>query len=285
MRELAAAGVPHWVIRREVEIGRWQQPGRLTVVVHNGPLDAVVLREIAVREVERRAAIDGVTALQHAGCDLDDETVHVIVPRGSTPAAVRGVRVHESRMYRDDDILTNGIRRTKPAVAAVHAALWAVSDKQAAYFPVLVAQRRLARPVDLLQAVQGVRRGKRLPLLKGLVVEIAGGVQSLGELDVARDARRHGLPEPRRQAVRRRPSGTEYLDVEFEEYAVSLEIDGAGHDEPWQRLQDLLRDLATAAEGKVAVRIPLVAYRLDRDAVLDALATLLISRGWARQAA
>ena len=60
-----------------------------------------------------------------------------------------------------------------------------------------------------------------------------------------------------------------------------LERDGAGHEEPLQRLSDVVRDLASAAAGGPVVRIPSEAYRLDRARVLRAVADLLRSRGWA----
>jgi very-short-patch-repair endonuclease len=115
--------------------------------------------------------------------------------------------------------------------------------------------------------------------------DLVGGIEALSELDVARDMRRRGLPEPDRQAVRRRASGTEYLDCELAAYDVVLEIDGAGHDEPQQRLDDVVRDITLLSEGRCVVRLPLATYALDRERVLDALEGLLLSRGWQRPAA
>ena len=57
------------------------------------------------------------------------------------------------------------------------------------------------------------------------------------------------------------------------------------HDLPDQRLADLLRDLGLATDHRTVVRIPLVAWRLDEEAVLDALEGLFLSRGWRRPAA
>jgi hypothetical protein len=172
-----------------------------------------------------------------------------------------------------------------PAVAAVHAALWAATDKQATFFLVLAVQQGLCRPSDLSDAATVVRRHPRRRLVSQVVLDLADGSRSLGELDVAGAMRSRGLPEPDRQALRRRPSGTQYLDADFPAYRVSLEVDGSQHDLPHQRLADLLRDLGLATEGRTTVRIPLVAWRLDERAVLDALEELFRSRGWRRPAA
>jgi hypothetical protein len=248
-------------------------------------LDAEARRWIAVLEVGGRAALDGVTALQHAGCELDDDEICIIVPKGWHRRRIPGVRVRESRRYDASAVLTNAIPRVRPAVAAVHAALWARTDREATYLLLLVVQRRLARPVDVHDALAAVRRHRRRRLLTRVVCDLAGGVQSLGELDVAQDLRRRGLPEPDRQAIRRRASGTEYLDCVFSAYGITLEIDGAGHGDPLQALSDLLRDIGSLTTGLLVVRIPLLIYRLDPDRVLDALEGLLRSRGWGAAAA
>lgn len=285
-RQLQSAGVPRWLLRIEIRTGRWQRTGQQTLALHNGPLDAATHRWVAVLEAGPRAALDGVSALQAAGLDhLTDDVVTVAVPKGTRRRRLPGVRVRETRRYRADDVVGTGIPRTAPAVAAVHAALWAASDKAATYFLTLAVQQGLCRPAELSDAATAVRRHPRRRLLAQVVLDLADGSRSLGELDVARAMRTRGLPEPVRQAVRRRGSGTQYLDADFPSYAVSLEIDGSQHDLPRQRLADLLRDLGLATEGRTVVRIPLIAWRLDEAAVLDGLEALFRSRGWRRPAA
>ena len=116
------------------------------------------------------------------------------------------------------------------------------------------------------------------------IADLDVGVRSLGELDVAGAMRRRGLPEPERQSLRRRPSGTEYFDADFPAYGVSLEVDGVQHAEPWQQLADLVRDTRPGAEGRTTVRISLVAWRLDQERVLDALEERFTARARRRQA-
>lgn len=284
-RQLAAAGVPRWFIRNEIQQRRWQRTGTQTVCQHRGPLDRAAQEWVAVLEVGGRAALDGVSALQHAGLKGYDETVlHVSTPKSSTPAKPRGVKVHETRRFREDDVVTVGLRRMPPATAAIHAALWAVSDRQAQLLVTMTVQQRLTTVGQLRAVLDRVRRHRRRQLLRRLLAELEGGVQSLGELDVARAMRRRGLPEPARQSVRRRESGVEYLDAEFPSYRLVLEVDGAGHDAPEQRLKDVLRDLRLVAEGSSVLRIPLVAWRVDEEAVLDVLEQVFRARGWRRAA-
>lgn len=285
-REALAAGIPRWFLRAEVQARRWRRSGRQTLVLHNGPLDDATLRAVAVLEVGPRAALDGVSALQHHGVDsLSDRVVHVIAPKSSNPLRPSGVRVHESRRFREDDVdVVAGVRVVAPAVAAVHAALWARTDREASLFPVLAVQRRLATPQQLLDAVETVRRHPRRRLLRRLAAEVAGGVRSLNELDVARAMRTRGLPEPERQALRVRASGRQYLDCDYSAYGLTVEIDGPQHDEPEHRLADVLRDLDQVSDGSTVIRIPSAAWRLDRQAVLDGLERVFAARGWRRAA-
>jgi very-short-patch-repair endonuclease len=284
-QQLVAARVPRWFVRRERLAKRWRRTGRHTLVVHFGPLSSDARRWVAVLETSPRAALDGVTALQAAGATgLRDTTIHVVVPRGARPRRMPGVRVRESRLFREDDVVSVGIRRMRAPVAAANAARWARTDREAQLFVLVCVQQRLAAVVDIQQATERLPRSRRRTMLLRLITDVAGGVHSLGELDVAGDLRRRGLPEPDRQVVRRRPSGTEYLDCEFTTYGVVLEIDGAGHAAPAQRLSDLLRDLTEIAGGRTVVRLPLEIYRLDQEAVLDRLEGVFGSRGWTRAA-
>lgn len=287
-RDLRRWRVPRWLVKGELRSGRWQRTGRQTVVNHNGPLNEAARRRVAVAEVGNRAALDGVTALQHLGVSvLRDTLVHVIIPKGSSPRRrLKGVRVHESRRYRSEDVVVrDGVRCVVPAVAAVHAALWAATDREAVYVLILAVQQRVAEPAEIAIAAEAVRRHARRRLVARTVLDLTAGVRSMGELDVAHDLRRRALPEPDRQVVRRRPSGTEYLDCRFEAYDLTLEIDGAQHDEPQHRLADLLRDLTQVGEGATVLRVPLAAWRLGSDQILDRLEVILRSRGWSGRAA
>lgn len=284
--QLYRAGVPRWLVRRELGVGRWRRTGRRTVALHNGPLPLAARQWVAVLEVGRRSALAGVTALQVGGVGvLNDTDLHVITPKGSAPPRVPGVVVHESRRWREEDVRRDaGVPRTVPAVSAVQAALWARTERQATYLLVVAVQQRVATVAQLAEVLERVRRHRfRRALLRALD-ELNGGVRSVGELDVALAMRERGLPEPDRQLLRVRASGRQYLDADFDAYGITLEVDGVQHDEPVHRLADLLRDLGLTTDGRTVVRLPLVVWRWDRAAVLDALEDLFRSRGWRRAA-
>ncbi|MCU1592082.1 MAG: hypothetical protein JWP11_3338 [Frankiales bacterium] len=285
-RALYAAGVPRWLITREVRLGRWQTQGSQCVVLHNGPLPLRARWWVAVLEMGPSAALDGVTGMQAAGvAALTDDDVHVSVPRGARRRRLAGVVVHETRKHRAEDVVRVGIPRMPPHVAAVHAALWSRTERQALFMVTLVVQQRLATTSQLLEVLRRVRRSRwRKPVL-AMLAELDAGIGSLNELDVARAMRARSLPEPDRQVVRRRSNGKEYLDARFTKYRIVLEIDGEQHELPWQQLIDLLRDLATATSDETPLRISVAAWHAGREQILDALEGLFRARGWRPEAA
>lgn len=285
-RQLYALGVTRWQVKAAVAARRWQRTGRQTVSVTTGPLTEQARHWVAVLETGPRAALAGVTALQAAGLrTITEATLHVIVPKSSTPLKPPGVRVHESRRFAEQDVLPSGLRRERPAVAAVHAALWAASDRQAVLFLVAPVQQRLVRADDVATALAAVRRHPRRRLLQLVLRDIAAGAQSLHELDLTGGLRRRGLPQPSRQVVVELSAGRAYLDADWEAYDVALELDGSQHEEGGARVDDAFRDLEVAASGRTTARVPLLALRLDEDGFYRRLAALLRSRGWTGGAA
>lgn len=285
-RQLYRAGVPRWLVHRELRVGRWQRTGRQTVALHNGPLTVEAQRWVAVLESGPRGLLSGVTALQADGVTaLTDELIHVFVPKGTIKRRLAGVVRHESRRWRAEDIAPSGIPRTRPAVSAVMGALWSVTERQATFLLILPVQQGLCTAADISEVLERVRRHRFRRALWAAVADIADGARSLGELDVARALARRGLPKPSRQAVRQRADGTAYLDLAWDDLRLTMEIDGAQHDLPWMRLADTVRDLETLAGGADVMRIPLLAWRLDEDRVLDAVESVFRSRGWLPRAA
>ncbi len=124
-----------------------------------------------------------------------------------------------------------GVPRTHPDVAALRAAAWARTDRQAALILCLVVQQRLTTGARLSAALRTVRNRGRRPFVRSVLRDITDGAQSLGELDVAAMCRRHGVPPPERQSVRRGPRGRVYLDARWS-CGLVVEIDGAGRRSP-----------------------------------------------------
>lgn len=258
------------MVRREVRAERWRLWGRQTVALHTGELDAHALRWRAIWEVgERIAQLDGVSALEACGMTgFTESDVHVSVLHSHDVERIDGVRIHKIIRRVPHETTTPGIPRARPAIAAIRAAHWAVSDRQAALVLCMPVQQRLVSGQDLVEANRQTRGRNRRAFISIVAADVADGAQSLGELDFAGDCRARGLPEPDRQVIRHGPRGTVYLDVRWRNGLV-VEIDGAAHRWGLAVADDNLRANAVSLVGEVVLRIDLVGWRLAAAAYMD----------------
>lgn len=281
-RRLRALGVSRFQVAAQVRAGRWTREGRQTVSTRDAPLSDVGQRWRAVWEAgERIALVDGVSALQAAGLKgWTEDLVHISAIHHHNVAPISGVRVHKVIRRVEDEAVGAGLPRTTPAVAAIRAAHWAVSDLQAATIMAMTVQQRLATSAQLLRARELVRGRTRRAFIRRIVLDIADGAQALGELQFTEACRRRGMPEPTRQVLRILPGGRAYLDVYFEEYGLVVEIDGAGHLWGLNGLDDNLRDNAVVIDGDRVLRINVIGLRLSEDTFMDQVGDALRS-DWA----
>lgn len=278
-RQLYALGCTRSDVRAEIQARRWFKRGKQCVQV--GEPDETSQWWRALIEVGPAAVLDGVSALLVAGLrTLTADRIHVAVPQGAWFRRCRGVHVHETRRYREQDVIRAGVPRMKPGIAAVHAALWAPSDKAAALFIVAPFQQRLMSAADLTEAVDQVKRNRRRTLLRGLLHDVCEGVESLGEREFAAACRRRGFPRPTRQVARRLPGGRVVYDTVWEDYGLVVEIDGAQHLDVAIAASDTLKQNAAALDGKVVLRIPNFAFRADPEPFLDQMEAVFRARGW-----
>lgn len=277
-RQLARAGISEIHVRRAVGSDRWMAHGRQTIAVHTGPLDAVGLRWRAIWETGKTiAALDGVTALQVAGLKgYHDNQVHLSAKHNHNADPVPGVVVHKVIRRVPGELIAAGLPRVRPAVAAIRASHWAVSNRQAALLLLMPVQQRLVTPAELAAAQRLVRCRTRRALIKSVVRDIAFGVESLGELDFSGLCRRRGLPEPSRQVLRRGARGRIYLDVRWDCCNLVVEIDGAQHREGLNVMLDNLRQNAVTLSGDRVLRVDVIGLRLEPTLFLDQVAAGLL---------
>ena len=282
-RELHALGVDRDERRSHVEGERWRAVAHRGVVIHHGPLVGEDLWRAALLSVGASACLGGISALQAAGMTgLDDEDTHVWVRKSFRKGRVPGVVLHESRRWTADDAEESGIPRARPAVAAMQAALWARTAKEAAFMLILPVQQRLVTADQLAEQLARVRRHRFRTALGPVIADIGGGSHSMHELDVIRMCRERGLPEPSRQSPRVGPGGRRYIDVDWPGFGITLEIQGAGHGLLLQTLDDDVRLVDLSTEGSTALSISVLTLRTNRDAFFDALERLFAAKGWRR---
>lgn len=277
-----ALGTTRWEVRANLVAGRWQRLGRQTLAVHTGEITDAALRWVAVLEGGPRAFLDGVSSLQAGGLKhFQTDTVRVSVPRGARIRRAKGVDIRQTRRWAADDLTPGpGVPRTRNDIAAIRAALWARSDKQAALILSIVVQQGLATAEELGVQMLRVRRDRRRPFIHALLLDLIGGVRSLGEREFALACRRRGIPEPSRQVVRRGRNGTYYLDVYWDEWHVVVEIDGIHHLWAQNVVGDALRQNDVTLQDAVVLRLPLLGFRIAEDEFFEQIERALMTAGW-----
>lgn len=283
---LRALGIDRNAVCREVAAGRWRLHGAQTVAVHTGALSDAALRWRAVWEVGRGAVLDGVSALLAAGLQgFTTDVVHVSVAHDQRAPSVSGVRIHKVREPLGQDTVAVGVPRVRPGVAAVRAAQWAVSDRQAALVLCLTAQQRLVNGTGFCDVRWPGGHYGRTAFVRQILKDVTQGVHSLGELDFGRLCRDRGLPPPARQVVRQGPRGRIYLDARWDGIGLVVEIDGAQHRQGLAVTADNLRRNDLALADEVVLTIDLVGLRLESELFMSQVARAFATLSRRRQLA
>lgn len=266
---LSLHGIGRDGIRNEVAAGRWFKVGRHTVAIASPELGALAQWWRAVWESGSGARLDGATALVADGMKgFTLPVLDVSVPARNRHHVLDGVRLHTPRT--PAPMVGAGIPRVSVEMATIHAAQWAVSERQAALLICLPMQQRLTTAARLGLGWRGVTRSPRRGFLDAVFADVTEGAQSLGELDFARLARRAGLPAPTRQAVRTGPHGRVYLDVAWDDVGLVVEIDGGHHALALNPVDDAIRQNDRVVAGERMLRMPVIGLRLaEREFMLQ----------------
>ena len=229
-------------LRWQITSGRWQKPSHGVVVAQSGPLTGGQLVRAALLRAGPGAVIAGLTAARLDGFKgIDDKRpmhempIYFLVPPGyrrHAPPLGLHVVTHYSRALTNLDVHpARHPRRTRIARSLVDAAVWMPTDRGAMAILAAGVQQGLVRADDLRLVTDRIELPRRRKLITEAIGDIAGGSQSLSELDFTRQVvRAFRLPEPSRQVARRDARGRRrWTDVMWDDYKIVVEIDGAQH--------------------------------------------------------
>jgi len=280
-KQLYALGITRWEVRGQVRMRRWRLIGDQSVCLHNGPIQELGHRWAAVFQGGPRAMLEGASVLTAGGLEhFAVDRIRVSVPRGARIRRNRRYNIRQTRRWSAEDRAPAGIPRTRPAVAAVRAFLWAGSDREACFLLTATVQQGLA-PADAIgREALRIRRDKRRGLLYAVVDDLLGGAQSLGELDLVRELRRRRLPPPEQQVLWRDKHGRYYLDLYWRQWRLVVEVEGIHHLWAENAVPDSLRQNSLAIAGSTVLRVPLLGLRLEPDAFFAQIEEALRANGW-----
>ena len=143
-------------------------------------------------------------------------------------------------------------------------------------------QQRLTTPEHLLGWVRTLRPLRRAAELRELLGDVAGGSQSLAEVDVLRLCRSWGLAAPRRQKRRRDRSGrARFTDCEWDlpdGRVLVLEVDGAFHIDVESYTEDVRRHRGLTTDRRIVIRCTAQELRHEPLGLLQDLIALGVPR-------
>ena len=140
--QMRDCGITRDEVVAHVRATRWRPLHSQSLVTHTGPVELAGLHWAAVFEAGDRGCLDGSSSLIAGGLEhYTEDSIRVSVPRGVLVRRAEGVVIRQTRRYDESDRVAVGIPRTRNHVAAVRAALWARSDKQATLLLTLPVQR------------------------------------------------------------------------------------------------------------------------------------------------
>lgn len=278
--QLRAIGVTRGQVRAQLAASRWQRVHSLVLATHTGQPSEAGTWWAAVLEGGPRAYLDGASALIAEGLTgFTWDHVRVSVPPSARVRRASGVVIRRTRRHDSEVVRHRGVPRVRPDVAAVRAALWARSDKQAVLVMTMTVQQGLTTAERLGRALLDVRRDRRRALLHAAVLDLIDGVRSISEAEFAGECRRRGVPVPSRQVCRKGRDGRYYLDVYWEEWGVVVEIDGIQHSWASNVVGDALRQNDITLRADVVLRLPLLGLRVAADEFFAQILVALRARG------
>lgn len=202
-RQLHPLGIDADRIRNQVQARRWAHRSSRVVSTFTGRLDARQRRWLGVLHAGPGAMVGALTAVSDHGLrGWDRDLVTIWVGDPLHDEAIEGVRFFRTRrpleMLRGPGDLPT--TRLEPALL-----LWGAYEAPWRHaFGALAAavQQGCTTPERLGQWVDQLRPLRRAALFRAALAEIAGGVRSVSEADVARMCRLGGLQLPRRHTPR-----------------------------------------------------------------------------------
>jgi hypothetical protein len=281
-RQLDALELTRGHVSAQLAARRWSSVGHKVVVLQNAPLQRDQLIWLAVLDAEGLVALCSHTALELGGFTplaKEAQEIHIVVSRGAKVSKFVGVRVHESRRLRPEDVVQRGgLPCTGIERSAIDAAAWQPFPRFACLMLAAVVQRRLTTTARLEAELRTVGRVRHKAYMRLVVTDIAQGAHSLGELDLATLCRRFGLVPPTRQVIRRDSAGRRrYLDAEWllpTGEIVVLEVDGSHHLDVANWQEDMKRERSVVVSRRWVLRATTLEIRLEAAAIAADLRAL-----------
>lgn len=279
LRDLEKLGVTRAFLRNQLRAERWVKRSRTVVSTTTGPPSWEQLLWLAVLHAGPGSLIGGLTAAKvHGLTGWDRPHVTVLVEDDQAFEALDGVEFVRTRRLQPEWVSHHALPTCRVEPAALLFAGYEPNLRTACGLLAAVVQQRLTEPQKLQAQLVRMKPLRRAAEFRTLLTDLAGGAQSLAEVDIRRACRRRGVQPPSSQRKRRDRSGRQrYTDCEWlllDGRTLVLEVDGAFHDNVLQAMDDKSRNRKLAATNRIVTTCSAYELRYDADSVIDDLIAL-----------
>ena len=277
-----SAGLPKDLIYSWVERGRWQRVHTGVYAVFTGTPDREARLWAALLRAGPGAALSCETAAELDGlADKPAQLIHVTVPANRRVTKTPGIIVH-SRLMADEAV--HPVRlppRTRIEETVLDLCDSSSSLDQAIGWLTTALGRRLTTQHLLLTAAYGRSRLRYRNDIQSILMPDMSGIHSVLEYLYVRDVEKaHRLPRGKRQAPTADHRHRGYRDVLYDEYGITVELDGKLAHPDEKRWSDIRRDNEAAADGLITLRYGYRDVRIAPCQVAAQLGQVLMVRGW-----
>ncbi|WP_083460360.1 type IV toxin-antitoxin system AbiEi family antitoxin domain-containing protein [Jiangella muralis] len=277
-----AAGLTVARLRWLVASGRWQRVHAHTFATFTGPLPFEAQVWAAILRAGRGAVASHRTAAYLDGlCDDAGPVIHVTAPaERHVRTKIDGVRVHYAHRLPHTRHPAANPPRTRLDETVLDLVDVAPHPREAETWVTAACQRRLSTPERLADALGRRKKIRWRPMTEAMLADVTEGAQSPLELrHLHRVERAHGLPTGCRQ---QRVTGSRviWIDVDYAEYQVRVELDGRLGHTGEGRFRDHHRDNHATVDGHATLRYGHADIYANPCAVAAEHARVLESRGW-----
>jgi hypothetical protein len=284
------SGLPADSLESRLRYGRWRPLYRGVYLTFTGEPPRLAQLWGAVLRCGPGSALSHHTAAELDNlADAPSPAIHVTVhearrisvPGDREPPHAPQVVVHRSSRIERAIHPARIPPRTRIEETVVDLTQLSASLEDASGWLTRACSRRLTTEDLLLTAMSARAKLRWRPDLTAVLTDIHEGIHSRLEWRYVRHVEQaHGLPRAIRQARNRSGQRTRYLDNEYRQYRLVVELDGKAAHLPEARWRDIHRDNASAAAGLLTLRYGWVDVTVNRCLVAAEVARVLQTRGW-----
>ncbi|TDD98867.1 type IV toxin-antitoxin system AbiEi family antitoxin domain-containing protein [Jiangella asiatica] len=282
LEQAVAAGMTQRRVGWLVRSGHWQRVHARVYATFTGPLPFEAQVWAAILRAGRGAVASHRTAAFLDGlCDDPGPLIHVTLPADRhVRSRVDGVGLHYAHRLCHTRHPTLSPPRTRVEDTVLDLVDATARPREVETWVTSACQRRLTTPERLADALGRRKKIRWRPMLESMLGDVAAGAQSPLELRHLRAVERaHAMPRGHRQ---RRVAGSRviWVDVDYDRYALRIELDGrVGHVDDG-RFRDRRRDNRATSDGRATLRYGHSDVFGDPCGVAAEQGRVLRDRGW-----